>query len=94
MARGEGFVVELRATLRGSCGHLYVVVTHGRATILPWSGRPTGRSPGWVRRYAARFAELFNDGFFELYNEANDEVNSSRNNCWNDFLNSSRCSTG
>jgi hypothetical protein len=52
-----------------------------RATILPWSRRPTDCSPGRVCRYGTRYNETHNYLYFKSDNKPNDEVKNFRNNC-------------
>jgi len=48
-------------------------------TILPWSGRPTGRLGSSICRFSARRDEAYNCSYFDW----NIETNNVANNCWN-----------
>jgi hypothetical protein len=71
-----------------------VVWPSAAATILPGSGRPTGRPLGSLCRRSARYGEARNGGFFETNTEpngdANDCWNSVSNDCWNNQPDSDR----
>jgi hypothetical protein len=60
-----------------------VVVDRFRTTILPGSGRPTGRLGGSICRHSATRDEAYNRSYFNL----NNEPNKVAKNCWNNVSN-------
>jgi hypothetical protein len=64
-----------------------VVVCRPPNTILPGSGRPTGRLGGGIGRHGARYDRTRNCWYFERNNESNDDANSFRNNVSNNYMN-------
>jgi hypothetical protein len=59
-----------------------------RTTILPGSGRPTGRLGGSICRHSAGHDEAYNWVYFKSNNEPNDDANNCRINVSNNYVNS------
>ena len=67
------------AAVQSADRYLYVVVQRSGTTILPGSGRPTGRLGGSICRHSAKYERTHN--YMNI--NANIEPNDAAKNVWN-----------